>query len=243
MRLSRCSFLVALLYNTATEYSNAFQPPTNPSPQRSVLAARASSPAVEDHRTPPAVLVSPLQPEDPDDPELPILGDQGIYHIRDAAEHAALVRNFKNQIIVVKCYSPWCRGCKHLEPKFIHVRHDPVYQSLPIVWADLTSVHNADLIAELGVVALPSIQFHVNGQLRDSFLCGPSKIAHLRQKLGHLVNACVDVKTRLVKDTVLSPESAEDGTAEERKTASVDHYIHFLRGKAGRLSQAKAHTS
>jgi thioredoxin-like negative regulator of GroEL len=236
MRLSGCSFLVVLLVSTATEYSNAFQPttPLLSARQRSALAARASTTPVDDHRAPILIL-----PEDPDDPELPILGNHGIYHIRDAAEHAALVRNFKNQIIVVKCYAPWCKACKALEPKFNHLRHDPIYASLPIVWADLTSAHNKDLIADLGVKGMPSIQFFVGGQLRDTFLCGPVKgIPVLQQKLGHLVNACVNVKTRQLKEDILVVRQ-EDAVVEERKTTSVDHYLHFLR-KSGRLLQAKA---
>jgi thioredoxin-like negative regulator of GroEL len=241
MRLSGCSFLVALLFTTATEYSNAFVQPTNPlaSPrQRSVHAAHPMTPAVED-RVAPVLLDASPQPEDPDDPDLPTLGNHGIYHIRDAAEHAALVRNFKNQILVVKCYAPWCKACKALEPKFNHLRHDPIYASLPIVWADLTSAHNKDLIADLGVKGMPSIQFFVGGQLRDTFLCGPVKgIPVLQQKLGHLVNACVNVKTRQLKEDILVVRQ-EDAVAEERKTASMDHYLHFLR-KSGRLLQAKA---
>lgn len=144
------------------------------------------------------------------DADMPPYGEDGLYHIgiETAAEHAALLAKYPDQIIVLKCYAPWCRACKGLAPKFMQVRNDEKYSDMPIIWADLTIAHNKDFVKSLGVLALPTVQFYVAGQLQDSFPCGPSKVPIFKRKLAALVSTYVDADTKTIKEEFLTPSKA-----------------------------------
>jgi thioredoxin-like negative regulator of GroEL len=145
------------------------------------------------------------QAQKPKTDDMPALGDDGIYQIETQAQYAALLQGVgKDQIVILKCFAPWCRACKALAPKFMHVSHDPKYKNLPIVWADLNVQSNKDLVQTLGVKSLPTIQFYVAGQLQDSFQCGPSKVPILKLKLAAMVNEHVHAATRKLKDEFLT---------------------------------------
>lgn len=135
---------------------------------------------------------------------LPTRGEDGIYHCRDRQDFTELCQACADQIIVLKCYAPWCRACKAMEPKFIQLCHDSRFETLPIVWADITSLHNADLMQEWDMVALPAFRLYARGQLQDSFECGPSKFPLLKKKLTTLINQCVDATTRQLKEEIVT---------------------------------------
>lgn len=40
---------------------------------------------------------------------LPPLGADGVYHISDEQEHAALLQANPDKIVVMKVFAPWCR--------------------------------------------------------------------------------------------------------------------------------------
>jgi calmodulin len=105
-----------------------------------------------------------------------------------------------DKLVVLKVFAPWCRACKGLEPKFNAIVKDSKYESLPIVWADLTIQHNKAYVKSLGVLALPSIQFYSHGGIAENFPCGPSKVPILKRKLVQFINANVDAKTLTVRD-------------------------------------------
>lgn len=126
----------------------------------------------------------------------PELGSDGLYHLQNKEQHAALMKSVgQDKIVVLKVYAPWCRACKALEAKFLQIRHDPKYSNLPVIWADLTIQHNKEFIKQLGVLALPTVQFYVKGRLMDTFPCGPSKVPILKRKLAATVNTHVDPTT------------------------------------------------
>jgi thiol-disulfide isomerase/thioredoxin len=104
----------------------------------------------------------------------PLLGDDGIYHITNREEYDALLQANPDQIIVLKVYAPWCRACKGLEPKFAGMVHDPKYETLPVLFADLSIQHNKAFVQQIGVLALPTIQFYIGQAVQDNFPCGPS---------------------------------------------------------------------
>ena len=111
--------------------------------------------------------------------------------------------------ILHQVYAPWCRACKGLEPKFIQVAQDKQYADLPMVFCQLSIQHNKGFVKELGVLALPTVQFYVGGTLADNFPCGPSKFPLLKRKLATLVNDHVDVETNAIK--VSSMRNATEG--------------------------------
>lgn len=123
----------------------------------------------------------------------------------------ALIDHHKDKLIVLKVYAPWCKACKGLEPKFNALVRDPKYDSLPIVWADLSIQNNKEFVKSIGVLALPTIQFYARGQRMETFACGPSKVPILKRKLVQFINEHVDPKTYALKDAAAVAASDETG--------------------------------
>ena len=168
--------------------------------------------------------------------DMPVQGEEdGIYHVLNQAQHAALLAAAADKIVVLKCFAPWCRACKGLEPKFLQLSQNPKYNKaaaaaadnnnadlLPIVWADLSIQHNKEFVKSLGVLALPTIQFYVAGQLIDTFACGPSKVPILKRKLANLINEHVDATTHQLKqEFVVSSSSSLSSSATAGATATA----------------------
>lgn len=127
----------------------------------------------------------------------------GVYKIHSKLQYKNFMKSVaKNRIVVLKIFAPWCRACKALAPKFSQISHDEKYNNtsnLPIVWAELSVQDNKELVEELAVDALPTVQFYVDGRLEDSFACGPSKAMLLKRKLARTINTHVDAQTRQLK--------------------------------------------
>lgn len=125
----------------------------------------------------------------------------GVYKILSKTQYMNFLTSVaKNRIVVLKIFAPWCRACKALAPKFSQITHDEKYnENLPIVWAELSVQYNKELVEELAVDALPTVQFYVDGRLEDSFACGPTKSLLLKRKLAQTINANVDAQTRQLK--------------------------------------------
>ncbi|GKY93933.1 hypothetical protein MPSEU_000360200 [Mayamaea pseudoterrestris] len=137
---------------------------------------------------------------DDDDNDI-VLGEDGIYQIENEQQHQTFMEANKDKLVVMKVFAPWCRACKGLEPKFVQIVHDPKFADLPIKFCQLSIQHNKAFVKELGVLALPTIQFYVAGTLADNFPCGPSKVPILKRKLATLINDHVDSETRLLKES------------------------------------------
>lgn len=135
--------------------------------------------------------------------DMPVLGKDGVYKVKNQAQHAALLKAHDEKIVILKCFAPWCRACKGLAPKFLQIRNDARYKELPIVWAELSVQDNKEFIESLGVEVLPTVQFYVAGQRQDSFACGPSKVRTLKRKLALLANQHIDTKTLQLKKEYL----------------------------------------
>lgn len=134
----------------------------------------------------------------------PELGKNGIYHVKNKDQHQAFLQANMDKMIIIKVFAPWCRACKGLSPKFQVLVDDKKYKKLPMLWADLSIQDNKAFVKAIGVLALPTVLFYVNGQLVDNFPCGPSKVPILKRKLVQLVNNNVDAKTLKVKESILS---------------------------------------
>eukprot|EP00525_Craspedostauros_australis_P007363 CAMPEP_0198126444 /NCGR_PEP_ID=MMETSP1442-20131203/44832_1 /TAXON_ID= /ORGANISM="Craspedostauros australis, Strain CCMP3328" /LENGTH=147 /DNA_ID=CAMNT_0043786227 /DNA_START=136 /DNA_END=577 /DNA_ORIENTATION=- len=99
---------------------------------------------------------------------------------------------------------------------------DAKYKDIPIVWADLTIQNNKEYVKSIGVLALPTIQFHVQGGKVDTFPCGPSKVPILKRKLTQLVDDYVDLSTMTVKDpTVVGLPTQVDVLTDQDKSSPV----------------------
>ena len=135
----------------------------------------------------------------------------------------ALLDANPDKLLIVKVFAPWCRACKGLEPKFKALVKEETFQSLPMLWADLTIQHNKDYIKKIGVLALPTIQFYAHGQRLDTFPCGPSKLPILKRKLAQLVDDYIDVDTLQVKDmaTVRAEATAAQDGIDSASAASA----------------------
>lgn len=136
--------------------------------------------------------------------KIPPIGEDGVFTLLNKEEHEAFVEANSDKLIVLKVFAPWCRACKGLQPKFLAVVQDEKYHDLPLVWAQLSVQHNKEFVQQIGVLALPTVQFYVGGSLADTFPCGPSKVPILKRKLVQLVNDHVDPKTRKVKATSIA---------------------------------------
>ena len=137
----------------------------------------------------------------------------------------ALLEANPDKLLIVKVFAPWCRACKGLEPKFKALVKEETFQSLPMLWADLTIQHNKDYIKKIGVLALPTIQFYAHGQRLDTFPCGPSKLPILKRKLAQLVDDYIDVDTLQVKDKAsvgAAAAAAQDGIDSVSATGTTD---------------------
>jgi calmodulin len=139
------------------------------------------------------------------DAPLPFDGN-GLIEVNSPEQFAALLKYSHDKLLIVKVYAPWCRACKALEPKFLSFVNDPKFnENIPIVWAAFSIQHSKAFVKSLGVLALPTVQFYVGGQLTENFGCGPSKVPILKRKLVTLVNNHVDPITRSLK-----PVSVDD---------------------------------
>lgn len=161
--------------------------------------------------------------------DLPTLGDDGVYHIENKQQHANFLAANSDKLIVMKVFAPWCRACKGLEPKYLAIVHSKVYENLPLVFCDLSIQHNKAFVKELGVLALPSIQFYVGESLVENFPCGPSKVPILKRKLAQLVNDNVDASTRQLKKDAIkvkaipkAPVTANETMAEAASASTID---------------------
>ena len=171
--------------------------------------------------TVPALPGMPLQPS-----------EDGIYALTTPDDHTALMQYAEQhqQLVIVKVFAPWCRACKGLESKFIQISRETEYApsaNLPIIYASLSIQHNKAFVQSLGVLALPTIQFYVAGQLIDTFPCGPSKVPILRRKLTQLIHDHVDVTLGTLKEgsmeqvAVLAEETAASIAAAAAKRQST----------------------
>ena len=149
---------------------------------------------------------------------MPELGEDGIYHLTNPDQHAALMEFAQDKLVILKVFAPWCRACKGLEPKFQKLTVTPEYtENVPIIFASLSIQHNKAFVQSLGVLALPTVQFYVGGQIMDTFPCGPSKVPMMKQKL-----------TALIQDHV------EDG---KLKAASIEQVVEKAEEAALKVKQ------
>lgn len=155
-------------------------------------------------------------------PDLPVQGDDGIYHLLSKEQHLAFLEANPDKLVVLKFYAPWCKACKGLEPKFLSIVKNPTYQDLPILFSDLSVMGNKDYIKHLGVLALPFIQFYAGneGGLVESFPCGPSKVPILKEKLTHLINERIDPTTKKLKAWISTTEETEPCAARSLTTTT-----------------------
>eukprot|EP00557_Chaetoceros_sp_GSL56_P008069 CAMPEP_0176494004 /NCGR_PEP_ID=MMETSP0200_2-20121128/9853_1 /TAXON_ID=947934 /ORGANISM="Chaetoceros sp., Strain GSL56" /LENGTH=571 /DNA_ID=CAMNT_0017891709 /DNA_START=534 /DNA_END=2249 /DNA_ORIENTATION=+ len=124
----------------------------------------------------------------------------GIYDLQGKEDHLALLEQNPGKIIIMKFFAPWCRACKGLEPKFVQIAKDPKYESLPLVFAQLSVAHSKEYVKSLGVLALPSIHIYAGQEgLVENFPCGPSKVPVLKKKIAQVVNLKVDPDTYELK--------------------------------------------
>ena len=115
--------------------------------------------------------------------------------------HRLLMEENCNTLIVLRVFSPWCKSCKALAPKFQALAKENA--NLPITWISLAfSKENKHLVrSELGVNAVPYVLLYAeDGELIDSFRCGPTKVGTiLRPKLADLIDNHIDLSTRTLK--------------------------------------------
>ncbi|MGK3742663.1 MAG: thiol-disulfide isomerase/thioredoxin [Bacillariaceae sp.] len=150
-------------------------------------------------------------------------------------------------MIVPKVFTPWCKTCKALAPKFqalarglggVHKISTTTTSSssssnsnsnnellLPIIWAEVPhSKWNKDFVKSvLGVSALPSVQLYAgNGMKVESFPCGPSKVSTiLKPKLTRLIKEHVDIPIRQLKGAVIKYKSTVGVVVDELKVSST----------------------
>eukprot|EP00533_Pseudo-nitzschia_delicatissima_P002619 CAMPEP_0116086690 /NCGR_PEP_ID=MMETSP0327-20121206/4985_1 /TAXON_ID=44447 /ORGANISM="Pseudo-nitzschia delicatissima, Strain B596" /LENGTH=274 /DNA_ID=CAMNT_0003577749 /DNA_START=146 /DNA_END=970 /DNA_ORIENTATION=+ len=161
--------------------------------------------------------------------KLPKVGRDGLYHITTEEEYRSILTENPDKLIIVKVFSPWCKTCKAMAPKFhavakrVDIRDAPT--KLPIVWVSLA--HSKEICrlvkSELGVSAVPSVVFHAgDGEVVDSFRCGPSKVATvLRPKLADLIAKHVDHSTGTLKTASGAVAVDVDKSAESMTTSTT----------------------
>jgi calmodulin len=151
--------------------------------------------------------------------------DTGVWNLSTPDDHEALMAASKEKLVILKVFAPWCRACKGLEPKFVQLSREfttalDTVTPLPIEWASLTIQHNKAFVQRLGVLALPTIQFYVGGQLVDTFPCGPSKVPMLKRKLTALLADHVTYEG-VLKPIEAGREAAEEAAAQAKEMAAA----------------------
>lgn len=154
----------------------------------------------------------------------------GIYDLQGKEDHLALLEQNPGKIIILKFFAPWCRACKGLEPKFVQIAKDPKYESLPLIFAQLSVAHSKDYVKSLGVLALPSVHIYAGQEgLVENFPCGPSKVPVLKKKIAQVVNQKVDPDTYELKpycgsgdESVPCTDRSIAGTGDETKLSVGD---------------------
>lgn len=147
--------------------------------------------------------------------KVPTIGTDGLYHITTEEEYRSLMEENPDKLIVLKIFSPWCKSCKALAPKFqaLAKRLGTGDAKIPIIWISLAhSKENNPLVrSELGVNAVPFVLLYAgDGVLVDSFRCGPSKVATvLRPKLANLIANHVDISTGTLKNSAGTTAAAK----------------------------------
>lgn len=159
----------------------------------------------------------PHKPTDTDS-TFPTQDKDGVYYIGNRQQHAAFLAANKDKIVVLKFFAPWCRACKAMSPKFVRVADDDMCKDMPVVFAEMSIQHNKEFVKEIGVLALPTVQFYVGGSLHDSFACGPSKVVIMKRKLKALFKECVNAETKQLKPTTETEPGKE--IIEEGETLS-----------------------
>lgn len=145
-------------------------------------------------------------------------GDDGIIELSTPEDHAALLQDAADEIVVLKVFAPWCRACKSVAPRFASISRDPKLKDFPIRFASLSISHNKDFVKSLGVLALPTVQFYVKGRRVDTFACGPSKFPIFKRKLNALLQTSVDPDTL----KVIEPEDDDDSSVAEAEPSKVN---------------------
>jgi len=110
--------------------------------------------------------------------------DEKITSLKTPDEYRAFLSANPEKLVVMKFYAPWCRACKGLEPKFKKIALDDTHS---VIFSQFDVQKNKDFVKSLGILALPNVHFYGNGDLVESFPCGPSKVPVLRKKLGEYV--------------------------------------------------------
>lgn len=126
-------------------------------------------------------------------------------------------------LVVLKVYAPWCKACKKLAPKFVHLSRREEYADIPILWAQLTCKDNKELIQEVLVdlplssslldsplrkpkAALPTVQLYDGGKEKFTFPCPPSKVLRLKEKLNYYFENEYENTQHDVENEVLETE-------------------------------------
>lgn len=144
---------------------------------------------------------------------LPMTTSDGIYDIADALEFDALIQHAET--CVIKFYSPQCRACKKLEPKFVQLHSEfNSNDDDTVEFAQVATLHNKALFQELNIRALPTVQIYVKGKLHSSLKCLPSNVPVLKEQLQQLV---------------LSKQREGPATPPPRR--DVNDYIDFIQSR------------
>jgi len=149
----------------------------------------------------------------------PKIGKDGLYHITTEEEYRILLEENPDKLVVLKVFSPWCKTCKAMAPKFQALAKGLGTKGnlqLPIIWISLA--YSKDLRAfvtsTLKVRAVPSVILYAgNGVQVDSFPCGPPKVATVLQpKLVDLISTHIDHSTNTLKSTEAGTVAANPPT-------------------------------
>ncbi len=141
----------------------------------------------------------------------------------------------RDALIVLKVFSPWCKSCKALAPKFQALAKENA--NLPIIWISLAyTKENRHLVrSKLGVNAVPYILLYAgDSELISSFRCGPTKVGTiLRPKLADVISNHIDLSTRALKVSELKSEiQASDllsiNHEREKQSASATSPLRML---------------
>lgn len=157
--------------------------------------------------------------------DFPEQDTDGFFLLTTEASHSGLMQSElgRSSVIVLKVFAPWCRACKALAPKIEQMKKSSKYASQPIQWADLSIKDNKEFVKNrLGILALPTIQIYIGGQLHDSFPCGPSKVPLLKRKLDEAVDTHLDIlKTNLTLKSEFPSDNQLTLQVEEERSPST----------------------
>jgi len=104
----------------------------------------------------------------------------GVHNIRSKEEFATTINS--NKIVIVDAFATWCGPCKVIAPQIVNWSEDPRFSD-KVYFAKFDVDELPELAQELGIRAMPTFTFFVDGKKADEFVgANPQALLQVLEK-------------------------------------------------------------